>query len=152
MDALPREINRSNLDFHIDDLYTLKYPQDFKQLKYKRNGKESYSMALPTILDIKDPFTIDAAVAFDVNMADFHLELVKYDESDLADVTEHDIEPNYEIVELGSPLLNLIDNDDETFMRVIPETYVDPEDDEVESDSLKYMMLLQENQAFYIFD
>ena len=34
---------------------------------------------LPTVLDMQHPFTFDASIAFDVNMADFLLQLVQID-------------------------------------------------------------------------
>ena len=77
--ALPEEITDHDLDFHIDGLYTLKYPHDFKQIQFKSNGKESMALMLPTVLDMQHPFTFDASIAFDVNMADFLLQLVQID-------------------------------------------------------------------------
>ena len=74
--ALPREIKGSDLDYMLDGMYTLKYPTDFEPLKFKRNGKESYEMVLPTVLDLQHPFTFSASVAFDVHMADISMELV----------------------------------------------------------------------------
>ena len=55
----------------------MRYPEDFKQLRQGKNGRNSMMMVLPTFLDIQDPFQVQASIAFDVHMADFGLELVK---------------------------------------------------------------------------
>lgn len=39
--AIPREIASNNLNFRMNGLYTLRYPQDFSELKLKSNGKGS---------------------------------------------------------------------------------------------------------------
>ena len=54
--ALPREITEKDMNFKINGLYILKYPQDFKEIKFKSNAKQSMAMLLPTVLDIQDPF------------------------------------------------------------------------------------------------
>jgi len=44
----------------MDDLFVLRYPQDFMKLKFFKNGQNSQNLVLPTLLDIKDPFTFEA--------------------------------------------------------------------------------------------
>ena len=68
-------------------------------------------MVLPTFLDIQDPFSVQASIAFDVHMADFGLELVKVRLDDLESTSETGL-PNFEYIEHSSPLRKLEKNDD----------------------------------------
>ena len=86
-------------------MYTLTYPANFEPLKFKRNGKESYEMILPTVLDLQHPFTFSASIAFDIHMADIAMELVQYTDNP-ADADVHGL-PNYELIERTGPLVNL---------------------------------------------
>lgn len=47
-------------------------------------------MVLPAVLDIKDPFSFEAELAFDVHMADFNIELVLFDADSAARATDDD--------------------------------------------------------------
>lgn len=67
------------MDYEVNGFFTLKYPEDFMKLKYKPNGKNSKQLLLPTQIDIKDPFTVSASIAFDVHMADFAMQLIEFD-------------------------------------------------------------------------
>ena len=77
-------------------------------------------MILPTIIDLKDPFTFSASMAFDVHMADFSLQLNQIDQAEVDSATDEDGLPNYDVIERSSRLINLEDNDDETFIREVP--------------------------------
>ena len=118
--ALPREIGSADMDWKMNGLYTLKYPKDFKKIKYASNGKQSMAMILPTIIDLKDPFTFSASMAFDVHMADFSLQLNQIDQAEVDSASDEDGLPNYDVIERSSRLINLEDNDDETFIREVP--------------------------------
>ena len=89
----------------------MRYPDDFKQLRQRKNGKNSIIMVLPTFLDIQDPFDVSASIAFDVHMADFGLELVSVNQDDF-DATSDLGLPNFEYIEHSSPLMKLEKNDD----------------------------------------
>ena len=52
LDALPLEINEEDLKFKLDGLYKLRFPQDFKQIEYKKNGIKSKALMLPTKINI----------------------------------------------------------------------------------------------------
>ena len=82
LNALPSDITKNDLDYTLDGLYTFKYPQDFKAIRFKSNGKQSMALMLPTIMDIQDPFSVEAKIAFDVHMADFAIDLVSYETED----------------------------------------------------------------------
>lgn len=124
-DHLPGEITDSDLDYETNGFFTLKYPEDFMKLKFKPNGKNSKQLMLPTLLSIEDPFTFSAEIAFDVHMADFMMQLIQYDEL-VSEDSENDGLSNYEVITNSAPLVDLDDNDDETFLRSIEHTYVDP--------------------------
>lgn len=66
----------------MDTLYSFKYPDDFKQIQYKQNGKQSMAMMLPSVFNFSSPFSVDAKVAFDVHMADFQMDLISYTSED----------------------------------------------------------------------
>ena len=57
---MPKEIKGKDLDVNINNLYVMRYPQDFMALKFFRNGRNSQNMVLPTIIDVKDPFIFEA--------------------------------------------------------------------------------------------
>ncbi len=80
------------------------------KLKYKPNGKNSKQLLLPTSIDIKDPFTVSASIAFDVHMADFTMQLIEFDkqftESDLSTEESNEDEEHFEIIKESSPLVN----------------------------------------------
>ena len=88
--SLPKEINDKDLDYDTNKLYKLKYPDDFQQLKFFKNGKSSQAMVIPIVLDIKDPFSFEAGLAFDVYMADFNIELIVYNAAEAESATEDD--------------------------------------------------------------
>jgi len=98
-------------------------------------------MALPSVLDIKDPFSFEAAVAFDVHLADMNIELVLYD-AEAAEKSTDDDPADYAIAGHQSPLMNLEDNDDETFIRRIPRMHINPAEER--SRGLKYMLSIEE--------
>ena len=126
LQALPKDIHNNDLNFHLDGMYTFKYPSDFRQIKYKPNGKDSWALMLPTILGVdSEPFVVEAKIAFDVHMADFSMSLLAF-ETNPDDKLNTDGLPNHEVVALSSPLFNLRENDDETFMRHMHKTLIDP--------------------------
>lgn len=137
------------MDFHLNDLFVLRYPDDFMQLKFFRNGKNSQNLVLPTILDLKDPFMFETEIAFDVHMADFDMQLILYDANGAESATEED-PADFGIVAHSSPLVDLEDNDDETFLRVIPQHHINPHDEDAHG--LKYMLSIEEKQAFFLFN
>ena len=59
--------------------------------------------------------------------------------------------PNHEVLELSSSLINLANNDDETFQRKLPSIHVNPTEEDVMKD-MKYMMTIEEKQASFIFN
>lgn len=62
-------------------LYKLNYPQDFKQLAFKTNGKKgsgSKQMAMATTIDVQDSFRFSANIAFGMNIAGLSMRLVEY--------------------------------------------------------------------------
>lgn len=107
-------------------------------------------MMLPSILDIKDPFLISASIAFDVPMADFTLQLSAYDKQ-LDTSNDKVLYGNYELVEQSSSLVDLQNNDDETFIRQMHQILVDPTQDE-EMDNSKFVFAIQEREATLIFN
>jgi hypothetical protein len=144
-------LTKDDLNFTLDGLYTFKYPQDFKAIKFKQNGKQSMALLLPTILDIQDPFSVQAKIAFDVHMADFAIDLVSYETEDEGQNVETEGLPTYEVVARSSPLENLVDNDDETFIREITQTHISPSAEDRKK-GVKYMLAIEEKQAHYIFN
>jgi len=106
-------------------------------------------MMLPTVLDVKDPFSLEVEVAFDVHMADFNIELVLFDAAGAETATDED-PADWAVVAKQTPLMNLSDNDDETFIRSIPRIHLKPHDEE--GSGLKYMLTIEEKQAFYLFN
>lgn len=77
------------------------------------------------------------------------MELLQYDLSELSQSKEGI--PHDELLMRSTPLINLQDNDDETFMRELHPVYVDPHMED-EMSHPQYMLLLEEKQAFYIFN
>ena len=56
--SLPKEIEPSDLSYKINGFYKMRYPEDFKQLRNRKNGRNSLVMVLPTFFDIQDPFGV----------------------------------------------------------------------------------------------
>jgi hypothetical protein len=88
-------------------------------------------------------------MAFDVHVADFILQLIQYEEES-AEASEDGV-PNHELLELSSNLINLANNDDETFQRKLNSIHVNPSEEDV-MNNIKYMMTIEEKQASLIFN
>ena len=60
----------------------MNYPNDFKKLAFKKNGKRtkngSKQMVLATTIDTQDPFTFSANIAFDMPLAGMSMSIVEY--------------------------------------------------------------------------
>ena len=50
--AIPKEIESRDLNFSINGFYKMRYPEDFKELRQQKNGRNSILMVLPSFLDI----------------------------------------------------------------------------------------------------
>lgn len=73
---------------------------------------------LPSVFNLNSAFSVGVQIAFDVHMADFQIDLISYSASEANQAElETDGLPNYEVVARSSPIKNLKENDDETFMR-----------------------------------
>ena len=70
------------MPLQLDTLYTFKYPEDFKQIQFRQNGKQSMAMLLPSVLHMNSPFSVVSSIAFDVHMADFQLDLFSFSDVD----------------------------------------------------------------------
>ena len=55
-EVLPKRINMDDLEFRMDGLYTIKYPQDFKKFKHGPKGKGDLMFA--SILSLDEEFVI----------------------------------------------------------------------------------------------
>jgi len=146
---LPKEIQDKDLAFTLHGLYVLKYPQDFTELKFQKNGQSSHQLMLPTMLSLKDPFVITSEIGFDVNVADFSMQVLLYDE-DMKQGGEDDDSELVGVMAASSPLMNLQDNDDETFLRAIRKARINPREEHAAG--LRYLLAIEERQAFYIFN
>ena len=59
--------------------------------------------------------------------------------------------PNHELLQISSNLINLANNDDETFQRKLNSIHVNPSEEDV-MNNIKYMMTIEEKQANLIFN
>ena len=93
-------------------------------------------------------------------MADFVMSLVQFETNEVQLQTKAMSEsenlhtdglPIYEVLARSSPLINLKDNDDETFLREITETHIRPSEEDKKM-GMQYMLAIEEKQAFYIFN
>ena len=84
-----------------------------------------------------------------MHLADFNLELVLFDADSAASATEDD-PADFAVYAQQTPLMNMEDNDDETFIRQIPTMAIKPRDEL--GTGLQFMLSIEEKQAFYLFN
>ena len=99
VDELPSVVKSSDLDFSMKGLYKLNYPNDFRQLAFRNNGKRSKNgskqMVMTTMIDTQDPFIFSSNIAFDMPIAGMSMRLVEY---------SGDAEGDTELIARQSPL------------------------------------------------
>ena len=98
-------------------------------------------MVIATTIDVQDSFRFYANIAFDLPIAGLSMSLVEY---------SGDEEGDSELIARQQPLTSIAnDKEDQTFATAIKRVAVDPS--QSDDANAKYMFLLYEEQATYIF-
>ena len=80
------------------------------------------------------------------------MELVMVDQDEV-DSDDSSGQPNYQVIEHSSNLMNMEKNDDQTFIRRLPKTIVDPRTDKMDNASnVRYLLTINEHQSWLIFN
>ena len=99
-------------------------------------------MVMATTIDTQDPFVFSANLAFDMPLAGMSMSIVEY---------SGDQEGDSELIARQNPLSSISnDKEDATLSTSIKRVRVDPS--QSEDENAKYMFLLYEEQATYIFN
>lgn len=138
---MPERISERDMDFKMRGMYHLRYPEDFKE------SSQGNSLVLPLQINSKDSFNVKASLAYDVHIADFQMSLVEFS-GDVSDMSN--LDADVEFVARSTPIANLENNDDETFVRNLKRLNINPAQDQTEN--VQYLLTIAESQAQIVFD
>jgi hypothetical protein len=138
IDELPETITDNDLDFSMEGIYKVNYPNDFKRVAFRNNGVKktngSKQMMFATTIDTPNAFTFRSNVVFDLPWTGFSMSLVEVsgDAQALGDS---------ELIARQTPTTSVAnDKEDITFSNAIKRTRVDPTQSDDENP--KYVFLL----------